>query len=182
VTNDDKFAEGVQALRNHGIKIKNGKVDFIYAGFNYRMTDFQAALGLCQLSEIEKIIQTRIQVAKEYDEKLARIPWIKIPTKFEDRKAVYQTYHVLFDQRIDRDKLINSLKETGIETNFGGQALHCLTYYKDKYNYKETDFPNAGKAYKKGLALPMGIHLMDKDVLFVCERILKVLSKEVADD
>ena len=159
VTNDDGLAEKICILRNHGISNNNGKYDFLCAGFNYRMTDFQSALGLSQLLEIEEIIRNRIRIADEYDKELADVDWIKTPKRFENRKTVYQTYHIMVDDKINRDKLINSLKNVGIETNLGAQALHCLKYYKEKYGYKENDFPNATKAYKQGLALPVGKHI-----------------------
>ena len=182
VTNNDKLAEKLRVLRNHGISYKNEKVDFIAAGLNYRMTDFQAALGLEQLTEIENIIKQRIKIANLYNEKLSSNDKIKIPFKYKNRKSIYQTYHILLNDEIDRDKFIKKLKENGIETNLGAQALPCLTYYKNKYNMKEIDFPNAVKAYKKGLALPMGIHLKDKDVSYVCGNLANILSIEIIYD
>ena len=152
VTNNDKLAEKLKILRNHGISYKDGKVDFIAAGLNYRMTDFQAALGLIQLAEIDNIIEQRIRIANLYDDKLSSNNKIKIPFKYKNRKAIYQTYHIIISDKINRDKLIKKLKENGIETNLGAQALPCLTYYKNKYNLRKNDFPNALKAYKKGLA------------------------------
>lgn len=176
VTNDDKLAEKLRVLRNHGISYKDGKVDFIAAGLNYRMTDFQAALGLEQLIEIDNIIEQRIEISNLYDAKLSSNSKIKIPFKYKNRKAIYQTYHIIISDKIDRDKLINKLKENGIETNLGAQALHCLTYYKEKYCLEENDYPNAAIAYKQGLALPVGNYLTEKDVSFVCKKLVEILS------
>ena len=175
VTNDDELAGKIKSLRNHGIKVHNGKYDFVYAGFNYRMTNFQAALGLPQLLEIEEIIEKRIRMAERYDKELHNIAEIKTPVRFKNRKAVYQTYHIIVDGEIDRDKLIRSLKDEGIETNLGAQALNCLSYYKSKYNYKEIDFPNSAKAFKQGLALPLGIHLNLNEILNICEKLRNAL-------
>jgi len=176
VTNNDKLAEKLKILRNHGISYKDGKVDFIAAGLNYRMTDFQAALGLIQLAEIDNIIEQRIRIANLYDDKLSSNNKIKIPFKYKNRKAIYQTYHIIISDKINRDKLIKKLKENGIETNLGAQALPCLTYYKNKYNLRKNDFPNALKAYKKGLALPIGEHVKVKVVSLVCENLANILS------
>jgi len=87
VTNNDVLAEKLRALRNHGISLVNNKVDFIYAGLNYRMTDFQAALGLVQLSEIENIIEQRIKIANLYDDKLSYNSKIKLPYYFENHRS-----------------------------------------------------------------------------------------------
>jgi len=176
VTNNDELAKKLRVLRNHGISYEDGKVDFIAAGLNYRMTDFQAVLGIEQLLEIDNIIEKRIKIANIYDEKLSSIDKIKIPHNFKNRKAIYQTYHILVNDVINRDNLIMKLKENGIETNLGAQALPCLTFYKNKYNLIEIDFPNAVKAYKQGLALPMGNHLTGKDISFICEKLANILS------
>jgi len=164
ITNDNTLSEKIRALRNHGIAACDNGHDFIYAGCNYRMTDFQAALGLSQLSEIEEINQARIKIAEFYDEKLSKINWIKTPSRLENRKPVYQTYHILVNDELNRDELIHSFKHNGIETNLGAQALNCLSFYQSKYKYKENDFPYAAKAYKQGLALPVGMHLKKKDI------------------
>lgn len=162
VTGDDRLAQKLKILRNHGISCKDGKVDFITPGLNYRMTDFQAVLGISQLEDIEKIIVQRIETANKYNNELKKISWIKTPHVYKNRKTVFQTYHVLLDDAKDRDKLVHYLKSKDIETNLGAQALPCLTYYKTKYKLKDSDFPNAVKAYRKGLALPMGAQI-DKD-------------------
>ncbi|MCD6578924.1 DegT/DnrJ/EryC1/StrS family aminotransferase, partial [bacterium] len=172
VTSDDELAQKINVLRNHGISYKDGKVDFIAAGLNYRMTDFQAVLGIGQLEDIDNIIIQRIETANKYNDKLNEVNWIKTPHVYENRKMVYQTYHVLLDGRY-RDELVNYLKSEEIETNLGAQALPCLTYYKDKYKMKESDFPNAVKAYKQGLALPMGDHVTTEDINYV-SKILEI--------
>jgi perosamine synthetase len=174
VTNDDRLAEKVKSLRNHGTSLCNGKIDFIYAGLNYRMTDFQAVLGLYQLSAIEDIVNTRIRLAKKYNDGLSKIKWIKTPAVYENRKATYQTYHVIVDDFVDRDALMAKLKASGIETNFGAQALNCLTYFKNKYGYMPEDFPNARKAYMHGLALPIGNHCNSEDVDYVVETLEQI--------
>jgi perosamine synthetase len=163
VTDDEELAGKLRALRNHGICMEDGHQEFLYAGLNYRMTEFQAALGFSQLAEIDHIIDRRVEQAKRYDGNLS-INLIKIPATFKLRKAVYQTYHVLIADTINRDGLIESLKLAGIETNIGAQALNCLSYYQRKYGYCPDDFPNAKKAYRQGLALPIGLHLTDEDI------------------
>lgn len=173
VTNNDQIAEKLKALRNHGIVYNNRKIDFKYAGLNYRMTDFQAVLGIHQLKEIEKDIAYRIKLASEYDNLLIKYDNINIPFHLSDTRHVYQTYHIVLDKKIDRDNLIKNLKEQGIETNLGAQALNCLTYYQQKYVYNENDFPVATSSFKQGLALPIGRHLNNENIRKICKQVIK---------
>lgn len=163
VTHDDELAKKIDLLRNHGAEKRDGKLDFYLPGLNYRMTDFQAAMGIPQLEEMEQIIDIRQQQAKEYNALLEAIDWIQTPENFPERKHVYQTYHVLIRNR-SRDKLIHLLREKGVETNLGAQALHCLTFFAEKYGYQPGDLPNARDAYNQGLALPLGSHLNNGDL------------------
>jgi len=163
VTDDQELAVKLRSLRNHGISIVNDKINFEYAGLNYRMTDFQAVLGITQLNEIGHLIKHRIKMAEIYDEDLKNIDWIKTPIRIDDRRSVYQTYHIMVEANIERDGLITALNKNGVETNIGAYALNMVNYYKEKYDYAEDSFDNAKKAYSKGLALPIGAHLGLKD-------------------
>ena len=168
ITDNDKLAEKIRTLRNHGIQIINGKINFVAAGLNYRMTDFQAVIGISQLEDIENNIIQRIANALKYNNNFRNNNCIKTPQVHENRKMVYQTYHVVLRNDKDRDELVRYLKSKEIEVNIGAQALPCLMYYIDKYNTKESDFPNAINAYKKGLALPMGDFLTTEDITYIC--------------
>ena len=167
VTNSKKLANKLRSLRNHGISTLNNKIHFKYAGLNYRMTEFQAALGIDQLKDFNKHILHRIKLAKLYNKLLKDIDWIKFPDLFSERKMTYQSYHVMVDKNIDRDNLIKYLKENNIETNYGAQAVHIQNYYKKKYDIKEDQFTNAKKAYYRGLVLPIGSHIHKDDILLI---------------
>lgn len=171
VTNDDILANKVRALRNHGIEIVNNKIEFNYAGFNYRMTDFQAAMGIPQLENFDSITKRRIKIAANYNEYFKEIEWIKTPKHYENRKSVYQTYHILIDKNYNRDNLIHFLNEKGIQTNYGAQALHLQKYFKDKYNCKRSNYNNASYAYNSGLALPLGDHLNKNNITKIIQNI-----------
>jgi len=178
VTNDKELSDKVRSLRNHGISIIDDKINFEYAGLNYRMTDFQAVLGIAQLNEIDTLINHRIKMAEIYDENLGGIDWIKTPVRIDGRKSVYQTYHIMVEANIDRDSLMPVLKENGVETNIGAYALHRIKYYEKKYDYSGSYLDNASKAYYRGLALPIGSHLHLNDFNFVTS-LLNSIKNEV---
>lgn len=171
VTDNDKLAEKLIALRNHGLCASNGKYDLKFIGLNYRMTDFQAALGLYQLEKLEDNISYRIVIARGYDKYLSKVKWIKIPQTINNRRMIYQTYHILLDDFIDRNSLINYLQTCGVEVNYGANAINCLEYYKKKYNLNPEKYINATKLFRKGLSLPMGSHILKKDIKYICEKI-----------
>jgi len=178
-TDDDELAEKIKSLRNHGIQIINGKIDFLFAGFNYRMTDFQAVLGIPQLKHLENDILERIELAKEYNSQLSGIEWVKIPKVFDNRKMVYQTYHILVDKKIDRDAFLFYIRENNIEANYGAQALNCIKFYRGKYSLTDKSHPEATSAYFKGVALPIGSHVSLKDIFYIREIIEKWRIKYV---
>lgn len=170
-TNNENLAEKLKSLRNHGIVFGNKKIEFEYAGFNYRMTDFQAAMGIPQLNIFDKIIEKRIKIANEYNKSLDGINWIKTPKHFNNRKAVYQTYHILINKDYNRDNLINHLNHHGIQTNYGAQALHVQKYFKKKYYYAIENFSNSINAYNCGLALPIGEHISHNEIEEIIQKI-----------
>lgn len=171
VTNDLHIAKKLKAYRNHGIQYNDKGMDFVYAGFNYRLTEIQAVIGIEQLKIIDKLIEKRIQIAKMYDNLLTGISWIKTPKTFIERKMIYQTYHLLVDKDIDRDHLIKYLRNNGVEANYGAQALNCLSYYQNKYRMDKNLMPMSVNAYKKGIALPMSYDISETEVLYIVDKI-----------
>jgi NAD(P)-dependent dehydrogenase (short-subunit alcohol dehydrogenase family) len=101
--------------------------------------------GTSIIAEIAKVAAAQI----EFNRRLTELEWITTPTRFPNRTHVYQTYHVLAADYIHRDSLISSLKEAGIETNLGAQAVHCLTYFKKKYDRLDVLINNAGASFSK---------------------------------
>lgn len=178
VTNNDELAEKLRVLRNHGISFKDGKFDFIVVGLNYRLTDFQAALGLVQLKTMEGNIKNRIKLAKEYDKQLADIEWIKTPELFNNRRMVFQTYHILVDKKVERDALMAYLRKNRIEVNYGAQALNCIKFYREKYRLTTDSNLNASNAYYKGIALPIGSHIRIDNIRYITETLKKYNDKK----
>jgi perosamine synthetase len=119
-TNDPALARRLRALRNHGLDPDALAPDFILPGFNYRLTEFQAALGLTQMSKLDRIITARRRHAVHYDALLSGTP-IQAPIVNENGTSVYQSYVVLLPEYRTTygQNLIRRLKERGIETTIG---------------------------------------------------------------
>jgi perosamine synthetase len=178
VTDRDELAAKMRAFRNHGIvTAQSGKTDFMYAGLNYRMTEFQAVLGNAQLERLEDSIRYRAKLSGRYLELLSRVPGITPPAVFSSRRSSHQTFHVIVDDEVDRDAVIQQLRERGIETNLGAQALNCLHFFRSEFGCGPEDFPNATRAYRRGLALPIGSHCDDEAVGWVVRELRCVLGQ-----
>ncbi|MFL0251070.1 DegT/DnrJ/EryC1/StrS family aminotransferase [Clostridium neuense] len=173
VTNDEEIAKKVEILRNHGEEIINGKVDFVEAGFNYRMTDIQAAIGIAQMKKIKEMMDYRRQIAYEYNKFLKDEALLTFPCEKNYGRHIYQTYHILLNKSINREFVKGKLKEKGIESNLGAYAVHCQSYYRNKYKFNDKDFQNSIYAYENGLALPMYQELDLKEIKFICDCIKK---------
>jgi dTDP-4-amino-4,6-dideoxygalactose transaminase len=175
-TNDAATARQYKTLRNHGIDPKDGKNDFVAAGLNYRMTDFQAALVRPQFKDLNAVISRRNEIAELYHKHLSDEPKITLPITPPGKFHTWQTFHVLLDESIDRDGLIERLKNEGIGTNLGAQCIPAQTYYARKYGIDcKKHFPNALSAFQSGLALPMFDQLTDEQVLYVSTILRKLL-------
>lgn len=168
-TDDSRIASRLRAFRNHGIQNKGANSVFELAGLNYRMTDFQAVLGISQLADYERQIQERVHLANFYNRHLEDVSWITPPSVLSGNKMIYQTYHIMLDKSISRKNLIQYLYDRNIETNFGAHAVPMQKYYMDKYGFKMEDYANAYSAAERGLALPIGPHITTDECLKVIE-------------
>lgn len=169
VTNNDELTQKIRILRNHGIDYTTGETRFVLPGFNYRMTEIQAAMGIAQIKKLRRSIDYRRLMAKEYEKFLKDVPDLVLPMEKSYGKHIYQTYHILLDKRIYRDSIKEKLKEKGIESNIGAYAVHEQFYYKQKYGYDSEAYSNSLFAYKQGLALPMHCKLDLETVEFICD-------------
>lgn len=167
----EEQANQVRTLRNHGIEIINGSMEFVTPGFNYRMTDFQAALVNSQLQRIQQILDYKQQLAAVYFSEIKH-PGILLPTVPDDRNHTWQTFHVVLDKKMDRNKAIETLKAQFIGTNYGAQCMPAQQYFQKKYKLNcEQLFPNALLAYKQGLAIPIYEKLTMENISYIAKQI-----------
>jgi len=174
ITNDETLAKKINILRNHGISMENGKMNFVEAGFNYRMTDFQAALANNQMKRIVKTLAYKQELADVYFEELNN-PNIQLPFVPLDRNHTWQTYHILINDDMQQDEVIASLRAKNLGVNYGAQCIPSQTYYQKKYKLdSKTNFPNADRAFNKGIALPL-YEKLDKQTIKQIAKIVNTL-------
>ncbi len=159
ITNNKELAEKMRVLRDHGMN-PNKKFWHDVIGFNYRMTNMQAAVGLAQLQKLDEFIEKRRQIAKWYEdglEEFAKEGKITLHPEMSWAKCVYWMYSILINRDkfgITRDELMKKLEENGIETRPFFYPIHVMPPYKNNEG-----FPVAEEVARKGINLPSGVGL-----------------------
>jgi perosamine synthetase len=173
LTNDDELAEKIRILRDHGMNPEKRYWHEVI-GFNYRMTNLQAAIGVAQLSKIDKFIEKKRRIAKIYAEELSSIPGIILHPEMPWAKNVYWLYSILIDlnkAKISRDELSKRLEKEGIETRKFFYPLHEMPIYA---KYGVYSYPVATTISRQGLNLPSGTKLTEEDVRFIAQKIKEI--------
>jgi len=160
-TNSKKISAKINLFRNHGINrdkkfllnktLKINHYEQIELGFNYRMSDIEAALGISQANRLTKFIHKRMSVAKFYDKELINLP-IQKPIFSKD--SSWHLYVILLKNNSIRKKLFEFLKKKKINCQIHYIPIHIHPYYK-KIGFKKKDFPNSVEYYERCLSLPI---------------------------
>jgi UDP-4-amino-4,6-dideoxy-N-acetyl-beta-L-altrosamine transaminase len=175
-TNDEVLYKKLLNLRTHGIqqepakKIENHGVwyyEMQELGYNYRLTDIQAALGLSQLKRADNGLNRRIEIAKKYQEVFKGLDYIKHQSGVVDGNA----YHLYVIQVDEREKLVNYLREQNIFVQIHYIPAHLMPYYR-QFGWKNGDLTNAESYYESCLSLPMYPSMTEAQQQYVIKTIL----------
>jgi perosamine synthetase len=152
VTDSDALAERIERLRSHGGVRAGGRFRFEDVGFNYRLSDIQAAIGTVQMRRLDDLVGRRRALAGQLRERLAVIDGIEAPVVPEWDGHVYQAFVALVDEGIDRDGVIARLRERGVETTLGTYALQAEPAFA---GLAREPLPASQGAFTRTLALPL---------------------------
>jgi perosamine synthetase len=175
LTNDPEPAEKMKILRDHGMNPKKRYWHEV-VGFNYRMTNLQAALGVAQLKKIDYFISKRRKIAKTYNSLFEGIKAIICPPEMPWAKNVYWLYSILIDHsktNTDRDKLMETLGQKGVETRPLFYPIHEMPPYR---TYSQGRCPVAERVSRSGISLPSSAKLTDGEMEFIANVIIKLLQ------
>ena len=170
-TNNEKLAEMIMMLRDHAMS-KTKRYWHPMIGYNYRMTNMQAAVGLAQVERIEHHITAKRNNAEMYNNLLKDVPNITPPPEMKWARNVFWMYSVLVDN-VDRDKLMVTLREKGIDTRPFFHPMHTQPPYQD---HTDEDLKVACDLAARGLSLPSGTTLKRKQIKYICETLAEALS------
>ncbi|MGE0653351.1 MAG: DegT/DnrJ/EryC1/StrS family aminotransferase [Alphaproteobacteria bacterium] len=171
-TNDDALAAAVGSLRNHGATGLDPEeprgpwtmATFNRLGFNLRLSDIQAAVGVAQMAKLSALQADRRLRAARYTALLGQIPDLQLPTAGDTAGHSYQSYVVRLTEggRERRNAVMTALETAGIQTRPGTHAVHRLGYYARKYGLRSGDFPNAALAEDTTITLPILPRMTDE--------------------
>ncbi|AGF51739.1 spore coat polysaccharide biosynthesis protein; SpsC [Synechocystis sp. PCC 6803] len=173
VTDDEELAQKIRILKDHGMS-KKQRYWHPILGYNYRITNIQAALGVAQMERINKIPEAKRRIAQLYEQELLQIQGLTLPPRQPWAESVFWLYTILINQdklELNRDQLMSRLQEKGIET----RPLFIPIHRQPIYNTHQS-LPVAESLSKNGLSLPSFVTLSNENLYQIIDSIKKVIS------
>jgi perosamine synthetase len=181
-TNNINYAKNMKINRLHGISkdawdrytIKGAwRYDIVDNGNKYNSTDINSSIGIVQLKKQEMLREKRANIAKKYNETFKDNKNIVLPYLKDDRETSWHLYVIKID---NRDEVIEKLKENGVGCSVHFIPIHKHTYYKNRYGYKNEDYPIANDVFDKSLSLPIYPDMNDEEIEFVIKNVLEIVG------
>jgi dTDP-4-amino-4,6-dideoxygalactose transaminase len=184
-THDNRLAEKLKLLRSHGMtSMTLGRhrghahsYDVVELGYNYRMTEISAALGILQLKKLPEANRKRKALTDLYLANLDQTDGLSVPVKGYPRNSSYHLFPILLDEKADRKKFMELLKKRGIQSSIHYPPIHQFSYYRRNLKRRQTRLPLTEYVGAHEVTLPLYPLLKKSEVTFVCEKIKAILPK-----
>jgi UDP-4-amino-4,6-dideoxy-N-acetyl-beta-L-altrosamine transaminase len=188
-TNNKQLYERLLMLRSHGmtndpnvLNINPGPwyYEMHELGFNYRMTDIQAALGIQQLRKLDAFVSRRREIIKQYNKAFNIIDWLTVPFEKTEGYSAFHLYVLKFDfEKIgkNRKQVMEELLKNGIGTQVHYIPIHTQPYYQINYGFRFGDFPNAENYYQNVVSIPLYPAMTDAECEYVINKILSLKNR-----
>jgi len=175
VTNNPGIARLARSLRNQGREEMGSWLEHERLGYNYRMDEMSAALGVSQLKKLETFLAKRERVARTYTERLKDLHWVRPPVVKPYVRMSWFVYVVTLQEGLDRDTVIRNLEKEGIPARGYFSPIHLQPYIRKMFGYKGGELPVTENIAKRTLALPFHNNLTEEEI----EEVLKALKDAV---
>jgi perosamine synthetase len=179
VTDNKELARLAKNMRNQNREERGEWLDSGKLGYNYRMNELSAALGCSQMERIEEILKKRSKVAQMYNERLEGNEKVQIPyiAPYVNRMSWF-VYVVRMNQEIDRNRVMDYLRENGVECKPYFVPIHLLPFYRKMFEYKEGDFSVTEDIAERTIALPFFNNLKEEQIDYVVEKLKEGIRKD----
>jgi len=179
VTNDERWAELFRSLRNQGRDQFDGWLNHSRLGYNYRISEMNAAVGVVQMRRLDDLLRRRDEVAGEYTRRLAQIGGVApIPLAATTTRMSWFVYAARFDEGIDRNQVLESMAGRGVPTRPYFSPIHLQPFYMQRFGFKPGDYPLTEKAGESILALPFYGAMKAEEVGVVCDALAEVVYEQ----
>ena len=176
VTDDPALAASFRSLRNQGRDEDGTWLRHIQLGYNYRLDELSAAVGVAQLERIDELRAGRARVAEGYAAALGHLDGVRLPAAGPEEAVDWFVYVVRLDPALDRDRIMASLASVGVPTRPYFSPLHLQPLYRAELGHKEGDFPVTERVAASTLALPWSAGLSEGDVQFVADALAAAVA------
>ena len=177
MTSRDDWGDLFRSLRNQGRDTFNEWLDHVRLGYNYRMDEMSAAMGIVQIQRIEELLAKRAKVADWYNERIDEIEGITKPYIADTTTRMsWFVYVVSLADSIDRTHMMGQLKENGVPTRPYFTPIHLQPFYQEQYGWKRGDLPHTEKAGDTFMALPFSGVMTEEQVDYVCNQLREYLA------
>ncbi len=185
VTGKDRLAQRLRLLRSHGMtsmtlnrhKGHAHSYDVVELGYNYRMTEISAALGILQLKKLAQANRKRKSLTDTYLAKLKGTSGLSIPFQDYPRNSSCHLFPILLNQKVNRKKFMQLLKKEGIQSSIHYPPIHQFSFYRRNLKGRQTRLPLTEYVGAHEATLPLYPLLTKKEVIFVCDKIKEILPK-----
>ena len=159
-----------RSLRNQGRDESGTWLNHVRLGYNYRLDEMSAALGLAQMARLDEILEKRDRVAQMYNERLSRFPGLTVPyIAPTTTRMSWFVYVIRLDPSINRNLVMRRLRERGVASRPYFTPIHLQPFYVDRFGYRPGDFPVTEAVAESTLALPFHTNLQEETIDLVCE-------------
>ncbi|MEW5921576.1 MAG: DegT/DnrJ/EryC1/StrS family aminotransferase [Bacillota bacterium] len=176
VTDNEEVARLCRSMRNQGRGEGGGWLDHERLGYNYRMDELSAALGLAQLERLPEMLARRAQVAEMYNRRLAELEEVRVPYVSPQVEMSWFVYVVRLSEEINRDAVMAHLRFCGVQCRPYFTPIYLQPFYRQMFGYKEGDFPVTEQAGRSVVALPFFNNLTEEQVDYVVRTLKEAIA------
>lgn len=174
-TRDAALADRLRRLRSHGGAPASVGLTFLENGYNYRLSDVAASLGLGQLRRLGETLTDRRRTAGRYAELLDGVPGVQLPLSEAAGEGTFQSFVLLLDDAVNRDRVVELMRAAGVETTLGTYAQHAHPAFA-RFGYEAGQLKNSFRAQQQSLTIPLLPRMSDDDITYVAGALVEAMD------